>query len=176
MPTATREDYENIVARLQGVGPLVDQTIALMERGIAAGLTPPRIAMRDVSGQVAAQIVADPMQSPLLEAFSKWPADDSRGRPRRLDGARDGRVRAAARPAFEKLHDFLVDAVPARVPPDDGADALPDGAALYAYNVRWHTTTSLTPQQIHEIGLAEVKRIRAEMDKVIAAAGFHGLV
>jgi uncharacterized protein (DUF885 family) len=51
---------------------------------------------------------------------------------------------------------------------------LPDGAAWYAYGLRWSTTTSLTPQQIHEIGLSEVKRIRAEMDKVIAGTGFKG--
>src|SRR5438132_453129 len=54
------------------------------------------------------------------------------------------------------------------------ANALTNGAALYAYNVKWHTTTDRTPQQIHELGLSEVKRIRAEMDRVIAAAGFTG--
>ena len=52
--------------------------------------------------------------------------------------------------------------------------ALPDGAAAYAFHVQWQTTTSLTPQQIHEIGLSEVKRIRAEMDKVVASTGFKG--
>jgi len=54
------------------------------------------------------------------------------------------------------------------------AAALPNGAAAYAFHVRWQTTTNLTPQQIHEIGLSEVKRIRAEMDKVIASTGFKG--
>src|SRR3990170_2219134 len=73
MPTATREDYENIITRLQSVGPLVDQTIALMEQGMAAGLMPPRITLRDVPDQVNAQIVVDPLQSPLLEAFKNWP-------------------------------------------------------------------------------------------------------
>ena len=74
MPAATREDYESIVSRLQGVAALVDQTIALMERGLAAGMTPPAIAVRDIPGQVAGQVVSDPKQSPLLEPFSNWPA------------------------------------------------------------------------------------------------------
>ena len=174
MPTATRQDYENIIARLQGIGTLVDQTIALMERGIAAGLTPPAIVMRDVPGQAAAQMVADPAQSPLLDAFRRFP-------PAIPDAERAGLTKRAtdayvqvARPAFEKLRDFLGTRYLPACRQTTAAAALRDGPALYAYNVKWHTTTSLSPQQIHETGLAEVKRIRAEMDKVIAAAGFSG--
>src|SRR5688572_7756970 len=74
MPSGNRQDYENIIARLQGVRALIDQTIALLERGIAAGLTPPAIVMRNVPGQAAAQVVADPLQSPLLEAFRRFPS------------------------------------------------------------------------------------------------------
>ena len=59
MPAATVQDYDNIVARLQGVGALIDQTIALLEQGLAAGITPPRITLRDVPGQVKGQIVPD---------------------------------------------------------------------------------------------------------------------
>src|SRR5262249_54740804 len=54
------------------------------------------------------------------------------------------------------------------------ATTLPSGAAAYAFRIRWQTTTNLTPQQIHEIGLSEVKRIRAEMEKLIASTGFKG--
>ena len=174
MPTATRQDYESIIARLQGIGTLVDQTIALMERGIAAGLTPPAIVMRDVPDQAAAQMVADPAQSPLLDAFRRFP-------PAIPDAERAGLTKRAtdayvqvARPAFEKLRDFLGTRYLPACRQTTAAAALRDGAAFYAYNVKWHTTTLLSPQQIHEIGLAEVKRIRAEMDKVIAAAGFSG--
>ena len=74
MPAATKQDYENIISRLQGIRALVDQTIALMERGIAANLTPPAIVMRDVPAQAAAQVVTDPLQSPLLEALHRFPA------------------------------------------------------------------------------------------------------
>jgi uncharacterized protein (DUF885 family) len=174
MPTATRDDYENIIARLQGVGPLVDQTIALMEQGMAAGLMPPRITFRDVPGQVQAQIVADPLQSPMLAAFKTWPSTiaeaDRAGLTKRAAAA----YQQSVTPAFTKLHQFLTTKYLSACRETIGVDALPNGAAMYTYNVKWHTTTGKTPREIHEIGLSEVKRIRAEMDTVIAASGFKG--
>ena len=174
MPTATREDYENIVARLEGVGPLVDRTMALMERGLAAGLTPPKIAMRDVAAQVEAQILADAAASPMLAAFTKWP--DTVPEPER--GALRARAVKAyeqsARPAFTRLRDFLVTRYVPGCRETTSVAGLPKGREMYEYNVRWHTTTDLTPQQIHDIGLAEVKRIRGEMDAAIAATEFKG--
>ena len=182
MPTATREDYENIIARLEHVGPYVDQVIALMEQGLAKGMTPPKITLRDVPAQVQAQIVADPLEaletlkSPMLAAFrpTAWPAsipDTDRA------ALRDRAMKAyqqAVAPAFGKLHDFLTTRYIPACRGTVGASALPNGAALYAYNVRWHTTTDKTPQEIHELGLAEVKRIHAEMEDVFAASGFRG--
>ena len=79
-----------------------------------------------------------------------------------------------ARPAFEKLRDFLGTRYLPACRQTTAAASLRDGPALYAYNVKWHTTTSMSPQQIHETGLAEVKRIHAEMDKLIDAARFEG--
>src|SRR5262245_42764581 len=73
MPTATVLDYEDITRRLQALPALVDQTIALMERGMAAGKTPPKITFRDVPAQIAAQIVNDPSKSPLLDALKTFP-------------------------------------------------------------------------------------------------------
>jgi uncharacterized protein (DUF885 family) len=77
-------------------------------------------------------------------------------------------------PALQKLHDYVTLTYLPACRESIAATALPNGAAAYAFHVRWQTTTNLTPQQIHEIGLAEVKRIRAEMDKVIASTGFRG--
>ena len=165
MPSNTREDYENIVLRLERVAPLVDQTIALLQQGLAAKVTPPRITLRDVSGQVKAQIFDDPAKSPMLEAFSKMPALEDRAARAYKD---------VVVPAFTRLHQFLTSTyLPACRETTDAA-SLPNGAPMYAYNVKWHTTTNKTPAEIHEIGLAEVKRIRAEMDKVMDAAGFKG--
>ena len=174
MPSATRQDYENIIARLQGVGALVDQTIALMERGIAAGLTPPAIVMRNVPGQAAAQVVVDPLQSPMLDAFRAFPPAVPEAERAALSKRAAEAYAGVVRPAFEKLRDFLGTRYLPACRQTTAAAALPDGPSLYAYNVKWHTTTKLSPDEIHEIGLAEVKRIRGEMDKVIAESGFSG--
>jgi uncharacterized protein (DUF885 family) len=174
MTTATRQDYEDLIARLRGIGPLVDQTIALMERGMAAGVTPPAVVMRNVPDQAAAQVVSDPSRSPLLEAFRRFPpAIPEAERAELTARAADAYVQVA-RPAFEKLRDFLGTRYLPACRQTTAASALPDGTALYAYNVKWHTTTSLSPQQIHQTGLAEVKRLRAAMDEIIAASGFSG--
>ena len=174
MPTATRADYENIIARLQGAGPLVDQTIALMEQGMAAGLMPPRITLRDVPGQVKAQIVADPLQSSMLEAFKTWPSLVPEAERAALIARATDAYQHAVVPAFTKLHAFLTTTYLPACRETIGVNALPNGDAMYAYNVRWHTTTAKTPKEIHEIGLAEVERIRAEMDAVMTSSGFNG--
>ena len=173
MPAATREDYDNIIARLHGVPALVDQTIAAMERGLAAGVTPPRITLRDVASQAEAQIVPAPA-SPLLAAFSKWPGGISEPDRAALTARATHAFEQAVRPAFTKLRDFLATRYVPAARETTAAAALPGGAELYAYNVRWHTTTALTPREIHDIGLSEVKRIRAEMDALIAGTGFKG--
>ena len=173
MPTATREDYENILLRLERLPRLIDQTIALMEEGVAAKWTPSRITFRDVPKQVKAQIFDDPMKSPLLEAFTKFTGAIDEADAKALKQRATSVYKQNVQPALNRLHDFLVRYLAACRETTDAA-SLPDGVALYAYNVKWHTTTNTTPQEIHEIGLAEVKRIRAEMDAVMVASGFKG--
>jgi uncharacterized protein (DUF885 family) len=174
MPTATVADYENIVLRLRATPPLVDQTIALMKAGLALGMTPPQVTLRDVPAQVAAQIVADPRASPLLAAFGKWPAGVAAPDRDRLTKAAVAAYTEAVRPVFTRLHEFLVKTYLPACRTTIAASALPKGAEMYAYNVRWHTTTAKTPKEIHEIGMTEVKRIRAEMDAIIAKVEFKG--
>jgi uncharacterized protein (DUF885 family) len=172
-PAARLSDYENLVARLERVPPLVDQTIALMEEGLERGLTPPRIALRDVPEQVADQIVNDPLKSRMLEAFTRWPAGIAEADRRRLTERAVTAYRERVAPAFRRLHRFLTETYLPACRESTSAAALPGGEALYAYNVRWHTTTDLAPARIHEIGLAEVKRIREAMDRVIRDSGFR---
>ncbi len=174
MPAATRDDYQNIVSRLEGVGPLVDQTIALMERGLAAGMTPPRITMRDVPDQVKGAISDDALKSPLLAAFRAWPASVPEADRASLTAKATAAYTQGVVPAFNKLHDFLTSRYLPACRTTTSVSALANGASMYAYNVKWHTTTDKAPKEIHDLGLSEVKRIRAEMDQVIAASGFKG--
>jgi uncharacterized protein (DUF885 family) len=172
-PAATLHDYEDLLARLNALPALVDQNIALLEKGLAAGVTPPKSLMQGVPGQVRALLTEDPWRSPLLAPFRQIPADvppDDQARIRREALA----AYEKAAPAFGGLLRYLTATYIPHARESLGLGALPNGAAWYAYIVRKATTTDLTPGQIHEIGLSEVKRIRVEMDQVIAGTGFKG--
>ena len=174
MPMAGGGHYENVLARLLAVPALVDQTILLMKEGLAAGLTPPRVTLRDVPQQVRNQIVDDPRQSPVLRAFSAFPESVSAAEAERLRERAAAAYAAHVRPAYRRLYDFLVDEYIPAARESIALRALPDGDAWYAWSVRQYTTTTLTPDEVHAIGLAEVERIRAGMDGAIAATGFAG--
>ena len=174
MPHQTVSDYEDILARMQALPELVDQTIAQMKEGLQKGYSPPKITMRDVPKQVEDLIPADPLKSALLPAFGEFPASiGPADRAKLTDRAKQIYTNVDV-PAYRRLHEYLVSTYIPACRGTIAASDLPNGAAAYAYAVRWHTTTNLTPAQIHEIGLSEVKRIRAEMDKVIQSTGFKG--
>ena len=174
MPHQTVADYEDILARFETLPKVIGYTLTLMQEGLKRGYTPPRSMLRNVPKQIADLIPADPMASPLLEPFTEFPAGFPEAERARLTERAKQIYLASAAPAFQKLHDYFTSTYLPACRESIAATALPNGAASYAYDVRWQTTTNLTPQQIHEIGLSEVKRIRAEMDKVIATAGFKG--
>ncbi|MCC6819142.1 MAG: DUF885 domain-containing protein [Verrucomicrobia subdivision 3 bacterium] len=173
-PHATIPDYEHLIARLNGVPGLVDQTLVLLKQGLTAGITPPRVTLRDVPQQVKNQMETDPQRNSLLDSFRKFPAEIPEAQQMRLRREAELALTEKVIPAFGKLHEFLVrDYLPGARETIAMSD-LPDGKAWYEFSARVSTTTRLPPQQIHELGLAEVKRIRSEMDKVIAATGFKG--
>jgi uncharacterized protein (DUF885 family) len=172
MPGATAEQLSQIVSRLRAIPPVVDQTIALMRQGVAGKMTPPRIALRDLPGQFLSQVVDDPLKSPMLAAFTARPSGVPESEWSGLVEQATTAYRQQVATAFRRMHTFLVEEYLPACRETTGADALPNGAALYTYNAQWHTTTSKTPKEIHDIGLAEVARIRGEMEKVIAQAGY----
>jgi uncharacterized protein (DUF885 family) len=173
-PHNTVKDYEDIIARLNGVPTVVDQTMALLRKGLAAGITPPRITLRDVPQQVKNQLEPDPTKSAFLRPFQKFPVEFSETQKTRLRLAAELALKEKVLPSFTKLHEFIAnDYVPGARETIACGD-LPDGKAWYEFNARAMTTTKLSPQQIHNIGLSEVARIRAEMNKVIATSGFKG--
>jgi uncharacterized protein (DUF885 family) len=174
MPHETVADYENMLARLEALPAAVEQTLALLQDGLKRGYTPPKITLRDVPKQLADLIPAEPMASALLQPFTAFPAGFPEADRVRLTDRAKSVYSSAVAAAFQKLHAYLAGTYIPACRESIAASALPNGAANYAFRVRLETTTSLTPQQIHEIGLAEVKRIHAEMEKLIAATGFKG--
>jgi uncharacterized protein (DUF885 family) len=167
-------EYEVILQRMRALPASVDQQIALLQEGLKRGYTPPKITMRDVPKQIADLIPADPMSSALLQPFTEFPSAFLEGDRARLTDQAKKIYTSVDAPAFQKLHDYVATTYIPACRETIAATALPNGAAAYAFHVRWQTTTDLTAKQIHEIGLSEVKRIRAEMDKVIASVNFKG--
>ncbi|HEX9944730.1 MAG TPA: DUF885 domain-containing protein [Thermoanaerobaculia bacterium] len=174
LPARTVEDYATLLARLRGFPAAVDQTLARLGQGLAAGITPPRVTLRNVPERVRSLLVDDPWQSPVLAPFEKLPETipaPERERLRR-EAARVFTEQVA--PALRRLHDYLANTYVPGARESIAMSDLPDGKAWYAYQLRVQTTTGLSPEQIHQLGLAEVRRIRGEMDALIAATGFKG--
>jgi len=174
MPHQTVADYEVIVTRLEALPKSVEQNLQLLQEGLKKGYTPPKLMLRDVPKQIADLIPADPLASPLLQPFTEFPAGFPEAERARLTDRAKKIYTNTVAPAFQRLHDYVATTYLPACRESIAATALPNGAAAYAFHVRWQTTTNLTPQQIHEIGLSEVKRIRGEMDEVIASTGFKG--
>ena len=174
MPTATREDLGRIVERLQRIGPRIDAVTTLLREGLRRGITQPAHPLRDVPRQILDNIPDDPRQSPLFRPLLSESPGVSPGDRAGLQSAALAALTNSAYPAFRRLHRLVVDDYLPAARPQWASTRLPDGEAWYAFQVRFHTTTGLTPDQIHELGLSEVRRIRGEMDKVIRESGFTG--
>ena len=174
MSAATVKDYTDIIARLRALPVVVDQTIALLDSGIKRGVTPPRITLRDVPAQMTNLIPEDPLKSALLAPFTHFPVGIAESDRTRLRADAVRAYNEQDRPAFQRLQSYLTNTYLPRSRETIGMSALPDGAAWYAYNIKVQTTTTRTPQEIHDLGLAEVKRIRAQMDSLIRSTGFSG--
>lgn len=174
MPFTSTKDYRDWLARMAAVPVLVDQSITLMKEGVATGNVPPKVLMERVPAQIAAQIVEDPVQSPFYRPFTRFP--DAVPAADRKALAADARrtIEEKIVPAYRKLQAYFGDEYLPHTRDGIAVTDLPDGADYYTYLAGYYTTTDLTPAQIHDIGLGEVARIRAEMEKLKAQTGFEG--
>ena len=171
---ATVQDYEDWIARLDSIGPLVDQTIQLMRTGMKEHRVQPHIVMERVPGQIAAQVVSSPADSPFYAPFRSFPDDISAADRERLSQAAQTAISRSVIPAYKRFGDFFNREYLPACRESIGAWDMPDGDDWYRFLVRRYTTLDLTPDQVHEIGLKEVERIRGEMQKIIEQVGFQG--
>jgi uncharacterized protein (DUF885 family) len=168
------KDYRDYLARLSAFPKQVDQTIALMERGKQKGWVLPAVPLREVPDAVRAQIFPDPEKSAHWKPFTRFPEGVSEAdrEALRIEGRR--RIANDAFPAYLKLYTYLTRDYLPSARKEIGAWSLPDGEAYYAYAIRLHTTTDKTAKEIHETGLAEVARIRKQMEEIIRKVKFKG--
>jgi len=174
MPTATEADFENVIERLKTADTLIDQTIALMKVGLANKVTPPKVTLRDVPGQIAAMIVENPLESPLLNVFREMPSGIGKQKAEQLRNAAVSIYTTELRPKLKEFKSFVETEYIPRSRDSIAWKDLPDGEAWYAYKVRESTTTSLTPEQVHAIGLKEVERIKQELDSARKQTDYNG--
>lgn len=173
-PMSSRADAENWLKRLAGAGTYYDDQIANSRRGVKTGWVQPRpiaeIALTQARKAAAAPAEGDQAVTVLDQLPASIPAAERaafRARAVTL-------VRTVLRPAQQRYATFMEKEYLPASRASLGASSMPGGKAYYAWLVRRYTTTSLTPDEVHEIGLKEVARIRAEMDAVRAEAGFTG--
>lgn len=170
----TIKDYEDWIARLRSFPTYMDQTIAVMRAGIAAKMVQPQIVMNRLPAQIRKQIVEDPATSLYYKPFKSFPAEFTTAERERLQREAQAAIREQLVPSYRKLLGFFEREYFPACLPEIGASRLPKGQEFYAFLARKHTTTDLTPAQIHEIGLSEVKRIRTAMEGIKERVGFQG--
>jgi len=175
IPRESVKDHENFLARMRAYPKVVDETIALMKRGLAAGLTPPRPVLGEVANNISNQLSDDPTKSPVYQiAFTNFRASIPEAEQQRLQKEAAEVLKNDVFPAIRKLHTFWVNDYYPKTRDSIALTALPNGKEWYAFRVRVMTTTDLTPDEIHELGQSEVKRIRAEMERIKSETGFKG--
>ncbi|MGH8517526.1 MAG: DUF885 domain-containing protein, partial [Panacagrimonas sp.] len=176
-PYATVKDYENWLARLQRLDRYIEQTIVLLRAGMAEKRLRPRIVMQRVLPQIAPQLVTRAEDSPFYVPFKSFPDTVAVNVRTQLELAAQSTILDEVVPSLRRLRDFLEkEYLPACPENEMGLSSQPRGAEFYAWLVRHHTSTNLTPDQIHEIGLSEVARIREQMAAVMRRAGHTGSV
>lgn len=174
LPLRTTAHYEDWLARLDQLDTLIDQYIALMNAGMEEGRMPPRTLMERVPAQLAGQIVDAPAESPFFAAFKRIPETIPETDRERLSSQALEVIDRTVLPAYRRLASFFNEKYLPATRETYGVWDLPDGGEYYAHRARRFTTTTLTPDEIHQIGLDEVARIRGEMKAVIEQVEFDG--
>jgi len=168
------QDYEDWIARMQRFPQAMDQTIQLMRQGIAEHIVQPKVVMQRVPPQIDRQIETKPEQHPFFKPFAKFPAGMAEEVRVRLRAGALKALQEQVVPAYRKFKAFFVTEYLPACFDEVGAWQMPRGHNAYAYLARKFTTTNLSPKDLHEIGMAEVRRISVEMEKIRAQTGFSG--
>ena len=174
IPLVTVADYDDWLERLATIDTFIEQTIALAERGRRNGVVPPAVLMQRVPDQIATQLVDDAGQSPFFAVFADLPASIPPEQRDRLQNTARTTIEDTVLPAYRRLHRYFVRTYLPACRDSIGLSSLPNGAEWYEFLARDFTTTSMSPDEIHRLGLEEVRRIRDDMQAIIDEVGFDG--
>jgi len=174
VPFFTLADYESYIARLNDAPRYLEAATETLRAGAEAGWTQPCEPMQGVEESIRFHVVEDANDSALMKPFAAAPATISTRNWRQLKADAADAIDDKVVPALAAFADFYANEYAPACRQDVGASTLPDGADYYAHRARVFTTTDMTPDEIHKLGLSEVARIRSEMQKVIKQTGFEG--
>lgn len=174
VPLDTVADYENYLARLRAFGQYADENISLMREGLVAERVLPAVAWEGWQKAVDAQITDDPEKNLLYEPFREFPEAIPEAEHERLQAAARKAISTSVVPGYRRFRQFMDEEYVLGARDSVGISAVPGGRDYYRFCVRKFTTLDLTPEEVHQIGLAEVARIQAEMDQIIRDVGFDG--
>jgi len=173
-PFETVQDYDDFLSRVDGFVVYIDQSIANMKEGAQQGITQPKVLMQKFAPQIKSQLVDSAEDSGFYTPIRNMPEAFSETDRERLTLAYKDAIEGKIIPAYARIDNFMGDEYLAAARDSVGLLDIPGGDDWYAHNVRQITTTDLTPDEIHQIGLGEVARIHIEMRGVMEEIGFDG--
>jgi uncharacterized protein (DUF885 family) len=168
------KDYEDWLARMAKVEMVIEQTMARMEKGRKEGYMPPKILMQRIPDQLAQQTVEDPEDSPFFGIFENIAESIAQEDQSRLQRRAKEIIDESIVPAYRDFSRYFDNTYLPASRESIGVSELPSGEAYYEYKARLFTTTQMTPDEIHRLGLNEVRRIRDEMQLIIDELEFDG--
>ena len=174
MPFFNEKDYLNYISRLSEFPRFFNEYILLMKEGIKEGRTLPQVVLNGYEVTISTHVVSNPEESVFFEPFKSIPSTLSKQKQEELIDKGRKVIMGSVVPSFQSFLSFFLDDYYPKARKTIGAYDLPNGKEFYQYKINHFTTLNLNPEQIHNIGLAEVKRIRVEMENVISEVGFKG--
>jgi uncharacterized protein (DUF885 family) len=173
-PFKTVKDYEDFLSRADDFAEIIDQIVSNMKEGMQAGVTQPRILMAKLQPQIDAHVVDNVEDSNFYTPVRNMPKDFSAEDRERLTAAYEDKIVNTIVPAYQRISNYIGDDYLDNARETVGLYAQPNGVSWYEYMVRIRTTTNMTPEEVHQVGLNEVARIHGEMHSVMEEVGFEG--
>ena len=168
------QSYKNWFERVKGYTQNVRNSLEINREGLELGYTQPKLVTRGVSAQIGAMLERDLEDHPYYKIFQSVGEVASAQEAEELQNEVKDYIQNVLNPTYQELYDFLVNEYLPKSRDSIGISDVPNGKEWYEYLARYHTTTDLTPDEIHEIGLREVAKIRAEMEGIIEQVGWDG--
>ena len=170
----TVADYQLYLQRLAELNTYFGQQIFWMKKGLSTGITQPQVVLKGFESSISAFIVEDPTTSEFYRPFNQYPKYFSDDEKQQLTELAKASIVENVNTAYQKFYDFMVNEYIPNARKTIAAKDFPNGEAFYQNRVEHYTTLKLTADEIHNIGLEEVARIRSEMDAVIKSVNFKG--